>query len=302
MKKRKSDKLWIPFWVDKWIFGSMRIECSTEERGVWWDIYALAAKDNGYIRANEETPYPLTQLSGMLIIPENTLSAAIDKFVELGKITRYENSVLYITNWEKYQFSDRHKRRVEAEMSDKKDIVADDEDTILDKSILNKSTLKNNKLNKEEKFVIPTWIPKTEFEEYKKMRQKIKKPMTDRAIELVIKKLEQLKTEGYEPKEVLEQSILNSWQGVFPLKDNRSEYKPSKIGKSTEKPTDDKEKYYEARRKKQLEIQAKYKKEIDAIRKKGDKIAGEALQEKIDEEVVEWSKGYKGEVKWKKKT
>ena len=64
---------------------------------------------------------------------------------------------------------------------------------------------------------------------------------------------------------------------------------------STEKPTEDRKKYYEERQKKQLEIQAKYKKEIDRIRKKGDKTAGEALQKKIDDEVYEWSREYLNE-------
>ena len=63
-----SEKTWFPFWIDKWIFGSMRIEFDVEERGIWIDLYALATKDNGHIRANEDVPYPMEQLSGMLII------------------------------------------------------------------------------------------------------------------------------------------------------------------------------------------------------------------------------------------
>ena len=54
---------------------------------------------------------------------------------------------------------------------------------------------------------------------------KIKKPMTDRAVLLAIRELEKLKGEGHEPKQVLEQSILNSWQGLFPLRDS----KPGKV-------------------------------------------------------------------------
>lgn len=77
--------------------------------------------------------------------------------------------------------------------------------------------------NKEEikggcNIVIPDWIPKDEFEEYRKMRIKIKKQMTGKAVELAVNKLEKLKKEGYDLKAVLEQSILNSWQGLFPVK------------------------------------------------------------------------------------
>ena len=45
MKKKISDHLWFPLWVDKWIFGSTRIECTLEERAIWIDFLALASKD-----------------------------------------------------------------------------------------------------------------------------------------------------------------------------------------------------------------------------------------------------------------
>ncbi|GAI03977.1 unnamed protein product, partial [marine sediment metagenome] len=56
MKDRTTDKFWFPWWPDKWIFGSVRIEFSPAERGMWVDMLSLASKDNGHIRANEETP------------------------------------------------------------------------------------------------------------------------------------------------------------------------------------------------------------------------------------------------------
>jgi hypothetical protein len=65
MKKRTPDNIWFPFWVDKWIWGSMRIEFEPIERAIWVDLLALAAKDDGYIRANEDIPYPLEQLAGI---------------------------------------------------------------------------------------------------------------------------------------------------------------------------------------------------------------------------------------------
>ena len=57
------------------------------------------------------------------------------------------------------------------------------------------------------------------FADFRDMRKKIRKPMTDRAIELMIRKLNK-----YDPDiaiKMLEQSIVNCWQDVFELKDNR---------------------------------------------------------------------------------
>lgn len=142
MEKRVPDKFWFPWWPDKWIFGSVRIEFTPIERGIWVDLLSLASKDNGHIRANEETPYPLQQLAGMLILPEKELEAAINKFIKKRKLTKLKSGTLYVTKWKKYQFSDRHKRRVEEEMSDKTDMQSEKKDTIL-----NNNTLKNNKLN-----------------------------------------------------------------------------------------------------------------------------------------------------------
>lgn len=49
-------------------------------------------------------------------------------------------------------------------------------------------------------------------------RKKIKKPMTEKAISLLVGNLDKLASTDNEKIEILEQSILNGWQGVFELK------------------------------------------------------------------------------------
>ena len=57
------------------------------------------------------------------------------------------------------------------------------------------------------------------FRSYVQMRVKIKKPMTERAVELAMKELEKLSGGDADTAvAILEQSVLNSWQGLFPLK------------------------------------------------------------------------------------
>ncbi len=64
------------------------------------------------------------------------------------------------------------------------------------------------------------------FDDFVEMRKKIKKPMTERAKELAVKKLvglaqmsdiDDIDTDM--AISILEQSIMNCWQGLFPLKD-----------------------------------------------------------------------------------
>lgn len=64
------------------------------------------------------------------------------------------------------------------------------------------------------------------FRDYADMRKKIRKPMTEKAVDLAMKKLEKLSCSTQTGKmdsdmavAILEQSILNSWQGLYPLKE-----------------------------------------------------------------------------------
>ena len=58
----------------------------------------------------------------------------------------------------------------------------------------------------------------TNLKAFIEMRKKIKKPITDYALKLLISKLQKLSTDKDLQNRILEQSILNNWQGVFELK------------------------------------------------------------------------------------
>lgn len=67
------------------------------------------------------------------------------------------------------------------------------------------------------------------FDEYVKMRKQIRKPMTDRAITLAIKKLYELAAVPFSNEidhelaiQILNQSVMNSWQGLFPVKEQKA--------------------------------------------------------------------------------
>jgi len=64
---------------------------------------------------------------------------------------------------------------------------------------------------------------KETFRDFIKMRKSIKKPMTDKAMNLLTGKLDKLGSTDTEKIELLNQSILNSWCSVFPLKKENKE-------------------------------------------------------------------------------
>lgn len=66
-------------------------------------------------------------------------------------------------------------------------------------------------------------------------RKSIKKPMTEYAVELMVKKLYQMSSGGNDNEtiwrsvDILEQSIMNGWQGIFPLKEQGKKAVPDAI-------------------------------------------------------------------------
>ena len=59
--------------------------------------------------------------------------------------------------------------------------------------------------------------------EYIKMRKMIKAPMTDRALQMLINKVEQLEPGNTErQKLLLDTAILNNWKSVYPMKDKQT--------------------------------------------------------------------------------
>ena len=51
------------------------------------------------------------------------------------------------------------------------------------------------------------------------MRKFIKKPITNRGLEILIRKLTKLSSDEETQIKILEQSIMNNWQGVYELKE-----------------------------------------------------------------------------------
>ena len=60
------------------------------------------------------------------------------------------------------------------------------------------------------------------LKDFQSMRKQMKKPLTERAARMIVKELDELNKSSNPPVEVLEQSILHCWQGVFELKGDRS--------------------------------------------------------------------------------
>ncbi len=67
---------------------------------------------------------------------------------------------------------------------------------------------------------LPGWVPTEAWAGFVEMRTQKRKPLTPRAIQLIVKELGKLREEGEDVGAILDQSTRNSWQDVFPLKEN----------------------------------------------------------------------------------
>ena len=62
--------------------------------------------------------------------------------------------------------------------------------------------------------------------DFAKMRKAIKKPMTERAFTILFNKLDKMAFDDATKIDILLQSIMNSWQDVYELKENKKQSKP----------------------------------------------------------------------------
>ena len=99
------------------------------------------------------------------------------------------------------------------------------------------TTNNNNKNNKNNNIYSDEPKLDTAVKEFITFRKKIKKPMTDHAVKLMISKLNKLTSDIDEQVEILNQSILNGWQGIYPLK--REENKRGQNGIAIDESKDD---------------------------------------------------------------
>lgn len=86
-----------------------------------------------------------------------------------------------------------------------------------------KETKRKETKNHKERQVVPDAELNRTILDYIDYRKKIRKPMTERAIELLLIDLNKLSTDRQEQIAILNQSIMNGWQGIFPLKKQKQE-------------------------------------------------------------------------------
>ena len=208
---------WIKLWVAESLRGTIRFDFTPAERGVWYDLLALAGdcRQDGLIAPGSDEAYPLRWIAGTLNISPSLLQRTLEKCKTYTRIEVNGHGIL-ILNWNRYQSEyERQKpfraKKVTSKVTQKLPVEGEGEgEEEEDKPLPLKRGI-------DAEIKLPDWLNKETWDAFLKMRKKQKSQPTDHAIRLLIKELEKLKLAGDDPNEVLNRSVMNSWKGVFPL-------------------------------------------------------------------------------------
>lgn len=217
---------------------------------IWVMLLTKAGKcnSNGFIFLTENIPYTADMLAAEFGFEINTINLALNTFANLNMI-QLEDSKILITGWEEHQNIEglekireqtrkrvaRHREKLALEQSNATCNVTVTQSNATDKNKKRKEKDKDKDINnkKEKKQsgldeIINTYTSNSELvetlQDFLKMRKSQKKPMTDRALKTLLKKLDTLATTDKEKIERLEESICNCWLTVYPKKNNYNSY------------------------------------------------------------------------------
>jgi predicted phage replisome organizer len=190
-------------------------------------LYLRSLKNEGKLMFNDRIPYNSTILSQVVRHPVGVVEKAIGIFKEFGLIDVMDNGAIYMLDIQNYigQSSTEADRQRDYQRR-----ISEDKGRLLLPEC-KKSNRKSNRkstpeIEIEKELKIEKELNKA-IDDFKEFRKKIKKPMTDRAVELLHIELNKLASDDETKIAILNQSIVNSWQGVFPLKESN---KPKSTG------------------------------------------------------------------------
>lgn len=209
---------------------------------VWFKLLCLAGKQNNSgVFMLGRIAYTDRMLATIFRMKESTVTMALRTFEEFGMI-EIVDGVITIPNWGKHQSLDQLESKKEymrgymKEYREKQKLLTGktncktNSKTNVSQADKEKDKEKDKDLKKEEKKKATSYDEilstianddlRELYLEYIKMRKMIKAPMTDRALTMLISKVNDLEPHSIEnQKKLLEIAIMNNWKSVYPLRD-----------------------------------------------------------------------------------
>lgn len=159
-------------------------------------LWLIASEDDGNLP-------DIKKLSFRLRMPENKISDCISK---LSQWLEQDDITMISTRYH----DDSLETETETEKETKKEGEGETE-----------SARKNRGARMQEVLNLPDWLPEDSWNALVEHRKSTKSAMTAQAKRLAISKLDELRRQGNGPVEVINQTIINGWKGLFPIRDNQ---------------------------------------------------------------------------------
>ena len=209
---------------------------SSYESQVLWAIFR---KTYGWHK--KEDWLTNTQIMGMTGIAESHVSRTVKKLIKRNMVNKNGKKLSFQKDYEKWgkipkQVSKKNLPKQDINLPEQVTKITQTGKKNLPKQVDTKETKRNytkETIQKKGDIFLKAW------KDFKEMRKKIKKPMTEKAEEMLFNSLNKLSKDKKEQVAILNQSIFHCWQGVFPLKErpqdneNQPKYIPKKAPKLT---------------------------------------------------------------------
>lgn len=236
-----ADVKWIKIATD--IFDDEKIlliENMPESDGIiviWFKLLCMAGKQNncGVFTLNDKIAYTDEMLATIFRRPLNIVRLALQTFEQFGMV-EIENNAYIIPNWEKHQnlekmheIKEQTRQRVAKCRENKRlqECNISCNATVQECNATDKIRIDKNRIDEDNIKASPFDVFSPDVREalnaFIAMRKRIKKPMTENAIQRLTIKLNKLSSVAEEQIKILNQAEDGCWTDIYPLKPDKQQ-------------------------------------------------------------------------------
>lgn len=210
------------FYPSDWLRDTALRSCSIGARGLWMDMICYMHEGN---------PYGYLKVGDKVILPDNlarmvgqTLPEVEGWLQELNQAGVYD--LIDGTIVSRRMVKDENLRNIRAlggKLGGNPALKVKDKVNLnVEKEVKQKPTPSSSSSSSSSNINIelPNWLPEINWNDFVEFRKFIKKPMTDKAKQLMLSKLQKIKDNGYDPILAMNTSIANNWSDIYEPKSN----------------------------------------------------------------------------------
>jgi len=167
----------------------------------------------------------LSNATGLTIKQTRLCLERLEKTGEISAKKTNKGSVIMVNKWREYQVEGEQEG---IQTANKGQTEGKQRATLKEyKNIRNENYKEKENIKEKEIDCSPEFAEA--LKDFEDMRKKNRKPLTEKAKQMLLKKLESMASDEETQIAILNQSTMNSWQGIFPL-DTRNSVRKEKTG------------------------------------------------------------------------